>query len=255
MLLDCLAMNHSSTYSEYDSCAWFYNLYWGDDFARPAMAIYETLLFPQLRAGAAILDLCCGTGQLAAALDARGFRVTGVDGSPAMLAFARANAPEVEFVLGDVRELAVTQKYAAVISAFDSLNHLMALAELKQVFRHVFAALEEPGIFLFDLNLETEDDARKQSFDVVEADHSCVVEATYDKVEKLKQYRVTMSRQIGKKWQRNELNLRQRYYTEAEVIGALAEVGFKRIRTYDAQHEFDMHISDGRMFFRAQKAK
>ena len=36
-----------------------------------------------------ILDVCCGTGLLAAELAARGYRVTGVDASEAMLAQAR----------------------------------------------------------------------------------------------------------------------------------------------------------------------
>ena len=36
-----------------------------------------------------VLDLCCGTGLLAAELIARGYRVVGVDASEAMLACAR----------------------------------------------------------------------------------------------------------------------------------------------------------------------
>ncbi|NOT61097.1 MAG: class I SAM-dependent methyltransferase, partial [Acidobacteria bacterium] len=194
------AMKPSSTYSDYDSFAWFYDRYWGEDFARPAMAIYETLLFPHLKPRARILDLCCGTGQLAAALHARGFAVTGVDGSPAMLEFARENAPAVEFIHADVRALPMLRNFDAAISAFDSLNHLMTLKELTQVFRHVHRALAPPGIFLFDLNQETEEDARAQTFDIIEDDHICVVQATYDPGEKLKRYHVTMFRQTGPLW-------------------------------------------------------
>ena len=56
-------------------------------------------------------------------------------------------------------------------------------------------------------------------------------------------------------WQRSDLTLRQRYYSEAQVLGALAEAGFKRVKTYDARAAFDLQLSDGRMFFLAHKTK
>src|SRR5215210_1417655 len=76
-------------YSDYDRFAWFYNRYWGPEFSSPALAIYNVLLFPHIPAGCRVLDLCCGTGQIAAGLTERGFQVTGLDGSEAMLRFAR----------------------------------------------------------------------------------------------------------------------------------------------------------------------
>ena len=248
-------INTTSTAAAYDSFAWFYDQYWGEDFARPAMVIYDQLLFPHLKPQARILDLCCGTGQLAAALHARGYVVTGVDGSPTMLEFARANAPAVEFITADVRALPPLQNFDATISAFDSLNHVMSLADLTEVFRQVHRGLNDKGIFLFDLNLETEEDARPQTYDVVEDDHTCVVQATYDKSEKLKRYYVTMFRKQAQLWKRSDLVLEQRYYSEAEVTGALAEAGFGKIRTYDGRNEFDLQLSDGRMFFVARKTR
>jgi SAM-dependent methyltransferase len=243
-----------SNFSDYDSFAWFYNRYWGTDFARSAMAIYEIVLFPHLSADAKLLDLCCGTGQLAAALSERGFQVTGVDGSVAMLDCARANAREVEFIQSDIRALALPPtSFDTVISAFDSLNHLMSLDELKQVFRRVHGVLRKGGIFLFDLNLETDEDARPHTLDVVEDDHACIVQATYDREQRLKEYQVTMFRLQGRLWKRSDLLLQQRYYDEAIVIGALAEAGFQRVKTYDARREFGLTLSDGRMFFLARK--
>jgi SAM-dependent methyltransferase len=248
-------MDTDSIYSAsaYDSFAWFYDRYWGEDFARPAMAIYDQLLFPRLNADARILDLCCGTGQLAAALHARGYVVTGVDGSSAMLAFARAHASAVNFIQADVRALPALPNFDAVISAFDSLNHIMSLTELTDVFINVYRLLKDEGTFLFDLNLETEEDSRPQTYDVVEDDHTCVVQATYDPAEKLKRYQVTMFRKQKDRWQRGDLLLEQRYYNESEVVAALAEAGFQHVRTYDARRSFDLQLSDGRMFFVAQK--
>src|SRR5262245_41485292 len=124
-------------YSDYDRFAWFYNRYWGGEFSRPALSIYNVILFPHLTPGCRVLDLCCGTGQIAAGLIEHGFQVTGIDGSEAMLKFARENAPQAQFVHADARSFDLPKEYEAVLSAFDSLNHIMELEQLIAVFRRV----------------------------------------------------------------------------------------------------------------------
>ena len=51
---------------------------------------------------AVVLDAGCGTGRVAVELARRGYRVTGVDVEPSMLGAARAKAPGLEWVLGDL---------------------------------------------------------------------------------------------------------------------------------------------------------
>src|SRR5262249_23293307 len=144
-------------------------------------------------------------------------------------------------------------KFHAVISAFDSLNHIMVFEELKSVFRNVCAALEDDGIFLFDLNLEDESEMMGNSLEMVEDDHVCVVRASYKPAEKLKRYDLTMLTAEGPAWRRSDLTLFQRYYDPDDVLAALAECGFSRVRTYDARREFGFTLSDGRMFYLARK--
>jgi SAM-dependent methyltransferase len=240
-------------YSEYDRFAWFYNKYWGGEYSKPALAIFNIILFPHIPSGCRILDLCCGTGQIARGMGDRGYQITGVDGSEAMLKFARENAPGAEFIHADARSFRLPYKFHAVISAFDSLNHVMDLQELKGVFRNVRASLEEDGIFLFDLNLEDESELLGNSLDMVEEDHVCVVRASYKPEEKLKRYDVTMFTLEDDAWQRSDLTLFQRYYDPDEVIAALAESGFSRVKAYDARREFGFTLSDGRMFYLARK--
>jgi demethylmenaquinone methyltransferase / 2-methoxy-6-polyprenyl-1,4-benzoquinol methylase len=55
--------------------------------------------------GDRVLDGCCGTGDLAVAASRRGGIVTGLDFSERMLERARAKAPELEWVQGDLLEL------------------------------------------------------------------------------------------------------------------------------------------------------
>jgi SAM-dependent methyltransferase len=72
-----------------------------------------------------VLDLGCGTGLVAAALIAYGYRVTGVDSSPTMLARARRLlGPEAVLIQRAMPGLGVDGVFDAVISTFDALNYL-----------------------------------------------------------------------------------------------------------------------------------
>jgi SAM-dependent methyltransferase len=77
-----------------------------------------------LAPGLRVLDLCCGTGLVAAAAAAQGASVTGVDISEAMIAEARTKELAAEFEVGDAEALPVTDaSFDRVICNF-GLYHL-----------------------------------------------------------------------------------------------------------------------------------
>ncbi|MFQ6030269.1 MAG: class I SAM-dependent DNA methyltransferase, partial [Dehalococcoidia bacterium] len=200
-----------------------------------------------------ILDLCCGTGQLAQALITRGYRVTGLDGSAQMLRFARENTPMGEFTLDDARSFELSTICHGVISTFDSLNHIMSLEEMTSVFRNVYAVLAEGGLFLFDLNMEEGYKSRwRGSFNIVEDDHVCVVRASYYPEERLGKNDITMFH-LENGWIRSDLTLVQKCYSESEIWSALEVVGFTDVDTYDAQRDLELTESIGRSFFVCHK--
>lgn len=74
--------------------------------------------------GAHILDLGCGSGKpIGRYLLDRGFRLTGVDASLAMLDLARTNCPEAELIVGDMVSVALSDRYDGII-AWDSIFHI-----------------------------------------------------------------------------------------------------------------------------------
>ena len=79
------------------------------------------------RPGESILDLGCGTGELAAAIAARGARVVGLDSSAEMIAVARERAPALEWLVGDGEALAFDGAFDAVFS--NAALHWMTGAE------------------------------------------------------------------------------------------------------------------------------
>lgn len=145
-------MTVENRYKDYDTWAWLYNQTMGPQYCKNQLQPLETLILPHLPQRAKILDLCCGTGHLVQQLLNKGYQVTGLDGSETMLAYALQNAPKGEFILSDARNFQLPTTFDAVFSTSASLNHIMNLEELKQVFRQVYSALQENGWFLFDLN-------------------------------------------------------------------------------------------------------
>lgn len=105
-----------------------------------------------------LLDVCCGTGQLAAHFLEQGYRVTGIDLSESMLHYARENcAPYVEdgrvrFIQADAADFSLDERFGLAVSTFDALNHLPDRDLLRACFACVYAALAPEGFFIFDLN-------------------------------------------------------------------------------------------------------
>jgi SAM-dependent methyltransferase len=230
-----------------------YNRYWGGFPARVASAL-DSLLLHDLADGAHILDLCCGTGQLPRLLVERGYRVTGIDGSEEMLRYARKNAPRATFIAADARAFELPERCDAAISTYDSLNHVMSLDELSAVFRHVYAALNSGGCFVFDLNMEGGFKARwRGSFGIAEDDHALIARTSYRPEEQVGQVDLTMFFLEDERWRRVDLTLTQHCYGEDEVRGALESAGLTDIVTRDAANDLDIPEEAGRMFFVACK--
>jgi SAM-dependent methyltransferase len=99
-----------------------------------------------------VLDLGCGTGGHALPLAARGFRVTGVDRSPQMVAAARGKpgGAGVEFLMGDLRELDLGRTFDAVISMFAVMCYQTSNDDLLAAFRAARCHLQPGGLFIFD---------------------------------------------------------------------------------------------------------
>ncbi len=93
--------------------------------------------------GGSVLDVGCGMGEpMAAYVASQGFTVTGVDSSPAMIAMCRARFPAHEWLVGDMRSLALGRAFDGVL-AWDSFFHLQANDQRAMFAR--FAAHARPG--------------------------------------------------------------------------------------------------------------
>ncbi len=237
-----------SRYTGYDSFAEIYNRHWGG-FAKRVVPALDSLGLSDLSPGDHIVDVCCGTGQLAAVLTERGLRVTGVDGSDDMLSVARRNAPRASFVAADVRAFAVDPPAQMAVSTFDSLNHILDLAGLEQALRCVAGALERGGRFVFDLNMDETFRANWHGTFVIDEDPDLVIaRSEYDPEDRFGSVYLTMMTRDQDLWHRSDLELTQRAYTKEEVQQALHGAGFGSVEDHDAADIME-NGQPGRPFF------
>jgi SAM-dependent methyltransferase len=107
------------------------------------------------RMGHPVLELACGTGRLTIPIAQSGVEIVGLDLSPSMLAHARTKAGaagvEIEFVEADCRSFDLGRKFALIIMAFNSMQHLHDYASLAALFANVRKHLAENGRFVFDV--------------------------------------------------------------------------------------------------------
>jgi SAM-dependent methyltransferase len=73
-----------------------------------------------------VLDAGCGTGRVAAELARRGVEVVGVDNDPEMIAAARAKAPGLRWIVADLVELALPDRFDVVVLAGNVVPYVAA---------------------------------------------------------------------------------------------------------------------------------
>lgn len=247
-------MKDPQRYTTYDRFATIYDRHWGAMFFEDARQGIHDLFLPLLPPHARILDLCCGTGQMAHWLTGCGFHVTGLDGSSEMIRHARENAPQAEFIVEDARSFHRPAEFDAVISMFDSLNHVPDREGLRQVFSNVREALTENGLFFFDMNMDEGFRCSwNEMYSGVETDQVFVTRARYDPKTKIGKTMVTLFEPNGAAWQREDLEIVEYCHDEDVVTSLLAEAGFGEVSFYDGSADLGMPRGDGRLFFLTAK--
>lgn len=236
-------------YSSYDPFARIYNESWGPDYCQEKLPLLKTLFLSHLPAEAHLFDLCCGTGQIAQQLLLQGYQVTGLDGSEMMLHYARQNAPDGHFILGDARSFQLPSMFHGVLSTSSAFNHIMTLEELTQVFRNVYHSLLEQGVFVFDINL---DEQYQSSHGVlsgdVQDDYAWASRTIYHTDSKTGQIHVTTFQKVEGGWQRFDLTWLVKSYATADLESALKNAGFNTVRFYDEERDLGIAGGMGKVF-------
>ena len=186
-----------------------------------------------------ILDLACGEGTFILEMAKKGFDATGVDLSPQQVEFAQKKAEKenvnVEIHVQDMRSLFLEKKFDLITCWYDSLNHLLELDDLEKTFLSVHHALNNNGIFIFDVNTIYNLAVKWQQYPcTIELDILNLFEihrSTYDVENNIATLHITGFVKEGEenKWIRIDEEYRERGYTIEEIRQCLHNTGLQEL--------------------------
>lgn len=188
-------------------------------------------------AGTRLLDIACGTGSPIVPMLERGFTVTGVDISPAMIEAAEHKLRGgAELHVGDMRSLPVFGSFDLVWCLCDGINYLLSDDELAAAFAGMRRNLAPGGVVAFDTVGLAAMRAMYSSLHVVPGGDDVVIyrgagaadlaeggwaEATFEHL-----------RRADGAWQSAAAVHRQRHHPVAGLHGALERAGLAPVGTW-----------------------
>ncbi|HSR99486.1 MAG TPA: methyltransferase domain-containing protein [Kofleriaceae bacterium] len=189
----------------------------------------------------ALLDIGCGSGQLAVEFANRGWTVLALDHSAPMLLAAARNVARgdvegrVELRRADATGFTVGRRFDAATAIFNVVNHLRDEAALAAAFGCVRRALVDGGWFVFDLNmrvlLETWGDCDSFSFaGPAGAELFVVRRRSYDPAAAIARRELVCFEQVGEGHYRKRVGATyNRAYPASRIAALLSAAGFADI--------------------------
>ena len=138
----------------YAKLSQFYDAGWGD-FSIQYIGLINELLQERGIKHARILDIACGTGNLALELARQGYNVCGMDVSAEMIGIAKKKTKGVSNLMFAVRDMTVLNSldcFDMITCTYDSINYLRRLYDVRRMLSGVASALDTGGLFVFDSN-------------------------------------------------------------------------------------------------------
>lgn len=204
-----------------------------------------------------ILEIGCGTGNVAIDLKKRGYEITGLDVSHEMLLIAEENARKagvnIPFICQDISEAKILKNVDIALSVCDVINYI-APEKLKKSFKMIYDLLKPKGVFLFDIS-------SPYKLKHILGDNiffEDLENMTYIWVNELEKDRVKMDITIFLKendlFRRSDESHLQYIHDEKTIMNILNQCGFKFIKVYDCFSKNDIEEKSERFQFLAKKA-
>lgn len=136
--------------------AYYYNLFYGNKNYKRETETVNFLIhkFAQKQENQKILNIGCGTGRHDIEFAKLGYQMTGIDFSEDMIAIAEKNKIDnldLKFEVCDARTYRTNSRFDVVISLFHVMSYQNTNEDILDSFQTAYEALEEGGIFIFDV--------------------------------------------------------------------------------------------------------
>jgi SAM-dependent methyltransferase len=219
-------------------------LYAEKDYAGEAAFVHQCIQRNAAGPARRILELACGTGSHALALEKLGYEIIATDYSQDMLQNAQAKAKsafsEVQFQRQDMTALQVAgPPFDAAICLFDSIGYVATNEALKQVLTGIHGHLKQDGLFIFEFwhaaaMIRAYDPVRVRRWSMGDGEVLRISESRMDYARQLCHvtYTIYELRSDGTFTQLKETQT-NRYFLIQEMACFLADCGFVPIKWYE----------------------
>ncbi|HLX48677.1 MAG TPA: class I SAM-dependent methyltransferase [Streptosporangiaceae bacterium] len=146
----------SSVQAAYDAIARAYDAQFASELDAKPLDRGLLAAFLDLAGEGTVADVGCGPGHVTRFLAARHHGVTGIDLSPGMIAAARERAPELDFTVGSMLRLPVTDGAWAGAIALYSIIHLTT-AQRATACKEFARAIRPGGWLLIAFHIDSAD--------------------------------------------------------------------------------------------------
>lgn len=203
--------------------------------------VKELLADEDIKPGAKVVELGCGTGSFTLEMCKGGFRMTGIDISSDMLSVASAKFEQTEysgvvFSEQDMTEFSLPERVDALVSVCDSVNYLLNEGDLDNLFDRAEKSLKSNGVFIVDLKTKYFYE-NVLAYNTMAANFdncSYIWDNYYHEEERVNEYLLTVFVREGKLYRKFVESHFQKAYELDEVINAARRNGFINISIYDA---------------------
>ncbi|BCV56408.1 hypothetical protein TUM17384_03530 [Shewanella algae] len=230
------------------------------DWASRKLAVIERQvdwLCSQLAPGAKVLDLGCGPGFYTQLLAKRGFCCTGVDFSPASIAYAQQQAQaaglDIDYQLLDVRSYRPTKKFDFIMMTFGELN-VFSAADAKSLLKDCANWLTPNGKLLVEVHSFDEVKRQGQAKPswqrhsqglFLDAPHLLLTEHAWDEALQTSSTLFWVIEENGKV---TRFGSRMQAWQDGEYLQLLNECGFNKIQRIDTAVWPSSNTFEGKLY-------
>ncbi|OHY55286.1 class I SAM-dependent methyltransferase [Shewanella algae] len=230
------------------------------DWASRKLAVIERQvdwLCSQLAPGAKVLDLGCGPGFYTQLLAKRGFCCTGVDFSPASIAYAQQQAQaaglDIDYQLLDVRSYRPPKKFDFIMMTFGELN-VFSAADAKSLLKDCANWLTPNGKLLVEVHSFDEVKRQGQAKPswqrhsqglFLDAPHLLLTEHAWDEALQTSSTLFWVIEENGKV---TRFGSRMQAWQDGEYLQLLNECGFNKIQRIDTAVWPSSNTFEGKLY-------
>ena len=204
--------------------------------------------------GAPVLDIGCGFGRHSIELARRGYDVTGIDPSAAMIAEARRRAAEAGVVVDFWQEwgerFSSVHLYDAAICLFTTFGQITVQSDTGGLIKRIYKVLQEGACFVVEVpQRDTAVSQLKRQETIGEGNRMAFVSRSYDADTHIlsEEFRVVLENE------ENTYLLKYKLFDRAALENHLALAGFIEISAFGDYQGNSLTAEDGAMVMVARK--